>query len=97
MIFELHWNKKDAKALCIIALNVDDKQLVHIRNKETAIDAWNALKTIHEQDTLTNRVSLYKKIALHRMTVGSSMEDHINQMESYFQHLSEFGEDAPEL
>lgn len=91
------WNKKDAKALCTIALNVEDKQLVHVRNKETAKQAWNALKSVFEQNTLTNRVSLYKKIALHRWTIGSTMENHINQLDSYFQHLSELGDEPDEL
>lgn len=89
--------KKDAKALSTIGLTVDDNQLVHIRNKETAKAAWNSLKVIHEKDTLTNRVSLYKKIALLRMNPDTKIEDHINEMDGYFQQLCDLGEEASEL
>lgn len=93
----VRWNKKDAKALSTIGLTVEDNQLVHIRNKNTAKEAWIALQTVHEKHTLTNRVSLYKKIALHRMSPGTKMEDHINEMDGYFQQLSDLGEDVNEL
>lgn len=67
------WNKKDSKALCTIALNIDDHQLVHLRTKETAKQAWEALQQAHEQNTMTNRVALYKKIALTRMANDTTM------------------------
>ena len=52
------WNREDEKAQAIIALSVEDSQLVHIREKENAIDMWNALKAAHELDTVTNKVLL---------------------------------------
>ena len=53
------WRKKDNKARSVIGLNVDGSQLVHIRDKTSATETWNALKTIHEKHTLTNRISIY--------------------------------------
>lgn len=88
------WNKKDAKARATIGLSVQKDQLVHIRDKSTALQTWIALKNALEKDTLTNRVSLYKRIAMHRMKDTSKMEDHINELVSLFQKLSDLGEQA---
>lgn len=68
---------------------MEDSQLIHIREKETAIDIWNALKDLHERDTVTNKVFLYKKIAAHKLK--SNMEDYISEMMNLFQRLSDLG------
>lgn len=90
------WNKRDARARATIGLSVEKGQLVHIRDKRTAMETWNALKNVHEKDTLTNRVSLYKKIASHRMKTGTKLEDHIDELVSLFQKLCDLGEDSTE-
>lgn len=90
------WNKKDQKAQAIIGLNVDNSQLVHIRNKETAQDVWNALKSAHEKDTLTNKVSLYKKIAMLKMKEDGKAEEHLNELINLFQKLEDLGQEADE-
>lgn len=90
------WNRKDGKARATIGLAVEKEQLVHIRDKSTAIDSWNALKEAHEKCTLTNRVSLYKRIALHKMKDKTKIEDHINELVSLFQKLSDLGGEASE-
>lgn len=90
------WRKKDNKARSTIGLTVEDNQLVHIRGKETALETWNALKSIHEKDTLTNRISIYKKIALLRMKESDSIEEHLNQMIGLFQVLDDLGDTATE-
>lgn len=86
--------KRDQKARAIISLLVEDSQLVYIRDKETAIETWTALKAIHIQDTLTNKISLYKKIALHRMEEGGDMQRHINTLVELFQKLLNLGANA---
>lgn len=91
------WNKRDAKAFSTIGLAVENGQLVHIRNSETASEAWRNLAEIHEKNTLTNHISLYKKIALHRMKSGDDMEQHISELDGYFQQLSDLGTVVQEL
>lgn len=88
------WIKRDQKALAFIGLALDDSQLVYMREKETALDCWLALQEVHEKDTMTNKISLYKRIALHRMKEKATMEDHLNQMMNLFQRLSDLGAPA---
>lgn len=85
------WNKKDNKARAIIGLSLEKDQLVHVRDKVTAIETWNSLKTIHEKDTLTNKISLYKKIAQLRLKNSDSIENHVNQLLDMFQKLENLG------
>lgn len=90
------WIKKDNKARTTIGLLVEDNQLVHIRGKTTALETWNALKSIHEKNTLTNRISIYKKIALTKMNESDDMEDHLNRLIDLFQKLEDLGDIASE-
>lgn len=87
-----NWMKRDNKARTTIGLLVEDNQLVHIRGKATAIDTWNALKSIHEKNTLTNRISVYKKITLTRMNESDNMENHLNNLINLFQKLEDLGD-----
>ena len=59
----------DNRALAYIGLNVEDNQLIHIREKHSAREMWIALKNYHEKSTLTNKVHLM------RMTCSLKLED----------------------
>ncbi|RYG87356.1 MAG: hypothetical protein EON59_07695 [Alphaproteobacteria bacterium] len=78
----------------MIGLNVEDSQLVHIRNKETAQDVWISLRSAHEKDTLTNRVSLYKRIAMLKMKEDGKAEEHLNDLMNLFQKLEDLGQEG---
>lgn len=86
--------KKMERAQAIIALSVEDSQLVQIREQETALGTWNALKEAHELDTVTNRISLYKQIASLKMKESDNIEKHLNEFTSLFQKLSDLGATA---
>lgn len=92
----LRWQKRDDKARALIGLSVENNQLVHIRDKNSALLTWNSLKQAHEKDTLTTKISIYKKIALHRMQIGGNAEQHINEMSELFQRLKDLGASADE-
>lgn len=77
-------------------MNVEDSQLVHIRNKETAQDVWISLRSAHEKDTLTNRVSLYKRIAMLKMKEDGKAEEHLNDLLNLFQKLEDLGQEGDE-
>lgn len=49
-----------------------------------------------ENDTITNKISLYKRIALHRMKESSTMEEHLNEMMNLFQKSNDLGAPADE-
>lgn len=90
------WQRKDDKARTTIGLLVEDSQLVHIRGKRTALETWNSLKAVHEKHTLTNRISIYKRIALTRMNESDNMEEHLNCLTALFQKLEDLGDIATE-
>lgn len=92
--FVQRWTKRDQRALAFIGLALEDSQLIHLRDKDNALDCWKALQEAHEKDTITNKISLYKRIALHRMIENTSMEDHLNEMMNLFQKLSDLGAPA---
>lgn len=90
----LQWRKRDQRALAFIGEALDDSQLIHLRDKENALDCWQALQEAHEKDTITNEISLYKRIALHRKKGNTSMGEHLNEMMNLFQKLSDLGAPA---
>lgn len=85
---------KDNKARALIGLSIENNQLVHIRGKNTALEVWNSLKEAHLKDTLTNRISLYKQIALLKFKQGDKMEQHVDLLTELFQRLSDLGEES---
>ena len=46
------WLKRDGKAMAWIGLLLEDNQLVHVRNKTSAKEAWDSLQMLHEKSTL---------------------------------------------
>lgn len=56
------WTPPDQLAQALIGLNVEDNQLLHIRNAANAKEAWETLKDIHEHDSVTNIVTLIRKM-----------------------------------
>lgn len=84
--------KKDNKARAFIGLAVEDSQLVHVRGKKTAAETWEALREVHEKDTLVNKIHLIKRISSLRMKEDGNMENHINEISNLFQHLLDLGD-----
>lgn len=86
------WAKKDQKARAAIGLAVEDNQLVHVRGKRSAAETWEALREVHEKDTLVNKIHLIKRISTLRMKDDGNMENHINELSSLFQRLLDLGD-----
>lgn len=85
------WTENDEKAFTTIALTIEDSQIQHIRNCTTAVDAWNALKEVHEKDTHSNRVRLLRLIMKEHLEEGGDAEAHVNRMNELFQKLLALG------
>lgn len=85
------WTKKDRKALSTIALHVEDDQIQHIRNCETAADAWDSLKDIHEKDTPNNRAYILRKMMRKSLPEGGDVEKHLNEINELYQKLIALG------
>lgn len=86
------WIKNDRKAHATIALNVEDNQIQHIRNCETARMAWKELKDFHEKDTANSRVSILRKLMMKRLGERDNVELHVNEMNELFQKLLAYGD-----
>lgn len=86
--------EKDEMARALIGLCVEDAQLSHIRNLTSAKSTWDALKTYYEQDTLTNRSALMRRICRLMLQEGGDMEQHVQQMNNLFQKLTDLGDDT---
>lgn len=87
------WQRRDDQARSIIGLLVEDSQLCHIRTKTTASATWSALKEYHEKNTLSNKVSLMRRICSSKMDEKGSMESHISELTNLFQKLVDLGEE----
>lgn len=91
------WTENDRKAHSTIALCVEDDQIQHIRNCQTARSAWNKLKDFHEKDTPNNRVSILRQLMTQRLEEGGDVELHLAKMNELFQKLLALGDLNPEF
>lgn len=83
------WRILDGTARALIGLNVDDSQLQYVRNTTTAKNAWKALKDVHEKSTLTNKITVMRKMYDEKMHEGQDIEQHLGKMNGYFQQLAD--------
>lgn len=90
------WKSKDAKALANIVLLVDDSQMQLVRKAETAKEAWDSLKAYHQKSTLSNKVSLLKRVCQMKLEDNGDMESHLFQMEETFEKLASLGKNLEE-
>lgn len=89
---EAEFYEKDEAALALIALCVEDTQLVHFRNQTTAKAAWAALKTYYERNTLGNKIRIMRQITDLKLAENGNMEQHLAKLTDLFQKLTDLGE-----
>lgn len=77
------WTEQNDTARALIGLNVEDNQLVHIRDKKTAKDAWNKLTEIHENDSVTSLVTLIREMYATRMEEGVRFAEPFGQIDTF--------------
>ncbi|XP_055848373.1 uncharacterized protein LOC129913633 [Episyrphus balteatus] len=70
--------KRIAKARAKIILLVDPVNYVHIQASKTAKEAWDNLEKAFQDNGLTRRVGLLKKLITTRLENCSSVEDYVN-------------------
>lgn len=90
------WTTKDQKARATIGLLIEDNQLHLVRRQTTARGTWNALKAYHEKSTLSNKVSLLRKLCALKLSENGNMENHLQQMEDTIDQLASLGETLAE-
>lgn len=87
------WKERDDKAHATIALNVEDGQIQHIRDCQSARSAWNSLKDFHERDSPVNRVYILRTIMRLRLDEEGNVEDHVSKINELFQKLMALGDE----
>lgn len=87
------WNENDEQALAWLICLIDDSQLCYVRNKKTAAEAWQALKNQYEKATLTNKVTVMRRICGKRLNEGENVEQHIAEITDLFQKLVDLGDE----
>lgn len=86
------WHQKDNKARAFIVIAIDDNQIKYVYETKTAAEMWQALKNVHDKDTLLTRVQLIKEISGLKMKSNQSMEEHVDKLSSLFQKLHDLGD-----
>lgn len=84
-------DEKEQKALAFIILSVEKELLVHIRNAESANDAWKILDKIFNGATPSRKVSLYKKLIQLKCDENDEIAEHITKFVSIVDQLLSLG------
>lgn len=66
------WTKKDRKARSLINHSIEDSQIVHVKNLNSARQKWGALKEIHETSNLSSKLYLLRKLYSTKLNEGDS-------------------------
>src|SRR4051812_41155406 len=85
------WKKIDQKALSTIFLLVNDSELTHIEDCETAADAWKRLSEVFEAKGIMRRVLLKRNFLSVRLEDTDSMQEYINEITKIARQLKEVG------
>jgi transposase InsO family protein len=82
------YTRREKKAFAILALNLADSQLAHIRSCKTPAEAWSKLCNIHEAKTLANILFLRRKFFTIKMGEEDDMLAHINKVKALADQLN---------
>lgn len=81
------FEKRAKTAFAIIATNLVDKEMAHIKNCKGPAEAWERLCNIHETKSLSNILFLRRKFLTIKMQDGDCMLDHINKVKDLADQL----------
>ena len=79
------------KAFSTIVLAIDSAQLYLVTSCEDPKQAWNALKTHFERETLPNKLLLKKQYFCSEMKEGTSVDQHLKHMKDITDKLAAIG------
>lgn len=84
-------SKKSQRAYAKICLNIDSSCYPHVRNAQTAYEAWNKLRQAYENCGISRRLMLKRKLAQIKYVDHSNMDVYIGNIISVTQELSDIG------
>ena len=81
------YEKRSKTAFGLIATNLVNKEMAHIKGCKGPAEAWKTLCGIHETKSLSNILFLRRKFFTCKMYEGDNMLDHINKVKSLADQL----------
>ncbi|KAK9703039.1 hypothetical protein QE152_g29565 [Popillia japonica] len=91
------WNEDNAKAMLLISTSMEFSQLQTVVACKKAAEMWDRLKTIHEQRSSVNKITLKQQFFSYKMSSTDSISQHISKIESLAQALSDVGEPVSDV
>lgn len=87
---------KLSKAKTTLNLSIEKENYVHVLNAKTAKEAWDKLKETFEDNGMTRRISLMRKIVGIKLENCKSMEHYVSEIISTAHKLNEIGFAMPD-
>ncbi|KRZ50637.1 Retrovirus-related Pol polyprotein from transposon TNT 1-94 [Trichinella nativa] len=87
------WSRKECKAIAAVCLTVEDDQLIHLAQLETARKMWQTLQRLHERASIGRKLYLMRKLYGMRFTHGT-MQSHINGILEIVTQLRDLGKNV---
>ena len=90
---------KDNQAFTIITLNIKDSQIPHIQRCETAKQAWDALREVHQGIGANGRMVLTQHLWSLRLREGEDMASHLNEFRDLANQIANLsaGDDSTQI
>lgn len=88
--------KEDLKAWNLIGLLVEDSQLIYVRTLSSGRAAWNKLKEVHLQATLTSQVRIMRFLLTTKLEQNGDMTTHLQKVFERFGALVAIGKPLDE-
>ncbi|XP_015437625.1 PREDICTED: uncharacterized protein LOC107192803, partial [Dufourea novaeangliae] len=90
------WIVKDEKALDLIILSLHKSQFNHVKRVEASLEAWEALKKVHESKGPMKQCVLFKQLYRMRKESNQSMAQYIDDFVDKLEQLTEAGIKLPD-
>lgn len=94
---QTQWDDRNTKAMLIISTAMEYNQLQVVMSCNNSADMWSRLKTIHEQRSAVNKITLKQKFFNYKMSPTDTIAQHISQIESMAQALVDIGEQVGDV
>jgi hypothetical protein len=81
------YNDKEMKAFALLCEHLVDAQLAHIQYCDNVRSVWEALCSVHEAKTISNKLFLRRRFFTIKMQEGDEMLVHINTVKALADQL----------
>lgn len=72
------WEKKAEDGMMVIALTVKPNQYTYIRDCTNGVEAWEALRSVHERNSRATRIALKRQFYAFEHNIDGPMQSYVN-------------------